>query len=160
MGRLGAPWGIKGWLHVTPQTETEDSLFDYDVWYLSRGDAWTPFVVEEGRFLSKTMVIKLEGVDDRDQAGHMRGMMIAVPRSQFPEPEADSYYWADLIGLAVVNQQGEALGTVKELLQTGANDILVVTRDEREQMIPFVGAIVTAVQLEQGQIVVDWGLDY
>jgi 16S rRNA processing protein RimM len=88
-----------------------------------------------------------------------RGRDVAVPRSTFPDAAANEFYWADLIGLKVVNEQGEDLGTVARLLETGANDVLVVEGD-RERLIPFTEHVIRNVDLPGRMIRVDWGTDY
>jgi 16S rRNA processing protein RimM len=86
-------------------------------------------------------------------------MEIAVPRSAFPPPAEGEYYWADLVGLKVVNLQGVELGRVEEVLQTGANDVLVL-QGERERLLPFIADVIRRVDLAAGLISVDWGEDY
>jgi len=108
----------------------------------------------------KGLSAKLQGVDDRDGAEALRGLQVAVPRSELPEAGEDEYYWSDLIGLSVVNQQGVVLGKVTELMETGANDVLVVEGEHGQRLIPFVGQFVLNVNLAEASISVDWGLDY
>lgn len=159
MGRLGAPFGIKGWLKVQPYTETLDSLFDYDLWQIGQGDGWQDFEVEEAAVHGDGLIAKLVGIDDRDQAFALRGREIAVNREELPEAAEDEYYWSDLIGLTVVNREGIELGQVAGLMETGSQDVLVVKGD-REHLIPFVDAYVTRVDMPGGRIDVDWGLDW
>lgn len=160
MGQIGAPFGIKGWVKVFADTEHPDSLFDYPVWYIETPKGWQAFEIENAELHTKNMVAKLAGVDDRDVAESFRKRKIGVPRSELPEPEEGEYYWSDLIGLQVVNLAGEALGQVRELLETGANDVLVVQDGDTERLLPFVDAVVKTVDLAAATITVDWGLDY
>jgi 16S rRNA processing protein RimM len=103
----------------------------------------------------------LEGCDDRDAAAALMGQQIAILRSQLPSPEAGEYYWADLVGLLVSNTEGVALGRVDSLLETGANDVLVVVQDGVERLIPFVqGQFVKDINLEEGRMLVDWDPDF
>jgi 16S rRNA processing protein RimM len=104
-------------------------------------------------------VAKLAGCDEREAAAAIRGQHVAVPRSQLPQSQPGEYYWADLLGLAVRNLQNQALGRVERLLETGANQVLVV-RGDRERLIPVVAAFVVTVDLAQGEIVVDWERDF
>jgi len=160
MGQIGAPFGIKGWVKVFADTEHPDSLFDYPIWYIETPKGWQAFEIENAELHTKNMVAKLAGVDDRDVAESFRKRKIGIPRSQLPEPEDGEYYWSDLIGLQVVNLAGEALGQVSELLETGANDVLVVRDGDTERLLPFVDAVVKTVDLAAATITVDWGLDY
>ena len=102
----------------------------------------------------------LAGVNGREEAEALQGMKIAVPRNELPAAEEGEYYWSDLIGLQVKNLQGESFGCVTELMETGANDVLVVDDAETRRLIPFVDSVVTEVNLEAQCILVDWGADY
>jgi len=159
MGRLGAPFGIKGWIKVQPYTETPDSLFDYDIWQIGRDETWQDFEVEEAAIHGDGLIAKLAGIDDRDQAFALRGRDVAVNREELPEAGKDEYYWNDLIGLTVVNRAGVELGQVAGLMETGSQDVLVVKGD-RERLIPFVDAYVTRVDMPGKRIEVDWELDW
>ena len=105
------------------------------------------------------VVARLTGCEDRDAAAVLRGKPVAVPRAALPETRSGEYYWADLIGLAVVNTGSQELGRVVEVLQTGANDVLVV-QGERERLIPFIATVIREVDSTAGMIRVDWGADY
>jgi 16S rRNA processing protein RimM len=159
MGRVVAPFAVKGWIRVQPFTQLPASLLDYRTWWLGREGAWTPGAVEEGAVHGKSVVAKLAGCEEREAAAAMQGLEVAVPRSQLPQSQPGEYYWSDLLGLAVRNLQNQALGRVEGLLETGANQVLVV-RGDRERLIPFVAAFVVTVDLAQGEIVVDWELDF
>ncbi|HUW50053.1 MAG TPA: ribosome maturation factor RimM [Sulfuricella sp.] len=159
MGRIAAPFGIRGWVKIQSFTEEFDGLLDYPVWHLGRGEQWRKVAVLESEVHSKGLVVRLEGCNDRDAAAALKGLEIAVPREALPETGEDEYYWSDLIGLEVVNVQGEVLGKVSELLETGANDVLVV-KGEREHLLPFIAQVILKVDLKAGRINVDWGADY
>lgn len=126
LGRIVAPYGIKGWLKIQPFTQQQKDLLDYPLWQVGREGAWQTRSVEVAKVHGSVVVAKLEGVTDREQAAELQGMRIAVSRDDFPEPAADEIYWADLIGLKVVNVAGVMLGTVSRVFETGANDVLVV----------------------------------
>lgn len=160
MGFVSGAFGIRGWINVVADTELADSLFDYDTWWLGRDGQWRAYVFEDGQVQPKKLAAKLEGVDDRDMAFALKGCQVAIPRSRMPAAGDDEYYWADLVGLAVVNTAGEALGMVERLFETGANDVLVVKDGDTERLLPFVAQVVLKVELEARTITVDWGLDY
>ncbi|QDQ26345.1 ribosome maturation factor RimM [Chitinimonas arctica] len=160
MGFVAGAFGIRGWVKVVADTQYADSLFDYKTWWLGRDGNWRAYQVEEGNSQPKSLSAKLTGVADRDIAFALKGMTVAVPRSEMPPAEEGEYYWADLIGLAVVNLQGESLGAVDELLSTGANDVLVVKDGKTERLIPFIGPVVLDIDQTARVIKVDWGLDY
>ncbi len=162
MGRVGAPYGVKGWFRVHTFTQTLEALADYPLWWLGQSpQAQCEYTLESWRIHAGDLVAKLVGIEDRSAAEALRSCAVAVPRNQLPPVAAEEYYWSDLVGLRVVNTRGQCLGLVRELLQAGAQDVLVV-QDEtgRERLIPFVAPILQAVSLAQGQLEVDWGLDY
>ena len=160
MGRITAPYGVKGWLRVNAYTESPENLLDYEPWYLAAGDEWREIQPLEGRPHGKGLVVRLAGCADRDAAALMAGMDIAVYRSQLPETQDNEYYWSDLIGLEVVTVDGRTLGHVDRLLETGANDVLVV-HDERERLIPYIqDEVIKSIDLESGIIRVDWDPDF
>lgn len=160
MGKIVAAQGIQGWVKVQTFTEYLDSLLDYDVWYVGNEAAWRPAEMLEARVHGKVVVARLEGVTDRTAAEKLKGQLIAVPRAELPEQGKDEYYWSDLIGMSVRNLQDEALGTVENLLETGANDVLVVQGDHGQLLIPFIASVAQDVDLANRMIRVDWQADY
>jgi len=164
MGRVAGPYGILGWIKIFPYTEYVDGLADYPVWWVGRGDGnWREVKVNDCAIHGSTLIASLEQYSDRNGAAGLKGLQVAVPRSRLPvlsEKGDDGYYWSDLIGLGVVNLQGEQLGEVAGLLETGANDVLQVQSQERERLIPFISQVVVKVDLDASRITVDWGLDY
>lgn len=159
MGRVAAPYAVKGWIKVQTFTEYLDSLLDYPVWQLGKKTGWQEYRVLEAKVHSNHLVAQLEGVNDRTQAEALQGLEIAVGRDELPEAEEDEYYWDDLIGLDVVNLDGVNLGKVTGLLETGAHDVLEVEGDKKH-LIPFTEPIVIEVDISAGRIKVDWGVDY
>lgn len=162
MGRVGAPYGVKGWFRVQTFTQAQDALADYPIWWIGPStQALRECSVESWRLHAGDLVVKLAGIEDRTAAEALRALIIAIPRTQLPPIGAEEYYWSDLVGLAVLNTQGERLGVVRELLETGANDVLVV-QDESglERLIPFVEPVIQAVSVPLREIRVEWGLDY
>ncbi|HYF41939.1 MAG TPA: ribosome maturation factor RimM [Ramlibacter sp.] len=171
VGRIADAWGIKGWFKVLPHSASPEALFSSKRWYLQPAErgaktfSGTALLrVREAKEHSDTIVACAQEVDDRDAAEALRGARIFVPRSSFPTAAEDEYYWVDLIGLAVVNREGVALGEVKELLSTGPQTVLVIGYEQegkpQERMIPFVSAYVDGVDLPARRITVDWQPDY
>lgn len=174
MGRIVAPYGVYGWLKVVPDTEALDGLFDYDTWWLGKGDEWREMTVEIAKIHNDVIVVKLVGIDDRDAAIACKGKQIAVPRDALPEPEENEYYWSDLIGLHVKNLQEVDFGFITEVFETGANDVLVVKNAAithlaekdatkalpQERLIPFIASVVLQVDLKAKTMLVDWDEDF
>lgn len=160
MGHISGVYGIQGWLKLISGTSPRHALLDFNPLYLQVGDTWQELQVEAGQIHGKGLIIKFVGYDDRDLAARLVGCEVAVQREQLPDTNPNEYYWADLLGLRVMGLDDTDLGTVSSMLETGANDVLVVQGD-RERLIPFVqGQIVKEVDLHTGFIRVDWDADF
>lgn len=141
-------------------TEPRDNMLTYASWLVGSDGQLRKFEVENSRWNGKVMVAKLAGIQDRDESAELIGRGIFVDRVDLPELEHDEFYWADLIGLEVLTEDGVCLGRIEQLMETGANDVLVV-RGDRERLIPFVlREVVKQVDLAQGRLIVDWMPDF
>jgi len=177
VGRIADAWGVKGWIKVQPYAAEPQALLAAREWFLQppEGDgavrpgarvAKLPsrLQISSSRRHGDGVVASAEEVPDRNAAEALRGARIFVSRSTFPRADSsDEFYWVDLIGLSVVNRQGESLGQVSGLVDTGPHSVLrVVSADAEpvERLIPFVAAYVDDVSLPERRITVDWGLDY
>ncbi len=170
LGRITGVYGVQGWLKVFSYTDPMEAIIDYSPWYI-RADGrknapWTQVTLKAGKRHAKTVVAKLEQCNDRDAAMAYIGAEIAIEPEQLESlNEKNEYYWRDLIGLRVINQQNVELGVVKSLLETGANDVLLVVSEVDgtvvERLIPWTMDIaIIAVDIEQGVIAVDWDADF
>mgnify|MGYP003961605249 CR=1 FL=1 len=159
-GRIGAAFGVRGWVHVKSYLHPPHLLFDMPCWAVSarQGD-WRPVQVADGRDHGRGFVVKLVGVDNRDDAEMLRGNTIGIDPEALPAPEAGEYYWSDLLGAAVVSSDGFDFGRLEAMMETGANDVMVVVGD-RERLIPFVfDDVVREVDLRTARIEVVWDPD-
>ncbi|HYW03837.1 MAG TPA: ribosome maturation factor RimM [Gammaproteobacteria bacterium] len=160
LGRVAGLFGVHGWVKVHSDTQPRENILEYPVWQLGDAGGWQARRLIEGRVHGKGIVAQLEGCDDRATAAALLGTRIAVGRDELPPLADGEYYWTDLEGLRVRTASGRELGTVDRLMETGANDVLVV-RGERERLIPFLpDRVVTDVDLEAGVMVVDWDPDF
>jgi 16S rRNA processing protein RimM len=161
MGKVVGAQGIQGWVKVQTFTEYLDSLLDYTTWYVGSEQEWRPLeVLEANVHGGKVLIAKLQGIADRTAAEKYKGLLIAVPRDSLPEQPEGEYYWSDLVGLSVENLAGEKFGIVDSLLETGANDVLVVKGESGEKLIPFIDSVIKQVSLKDKTIRVDWQADY
>jgi 16S rRNA processing protein RimM len=166
MGRVSAPFGIKGWIKVQPYSGASASLTNYATWWLDGVVGWQEYVVEQSQVQGPDVIAKLDGCDDRDAAAGFKGRVVAVPRDAFPPAEKGEYYWADLVGLKVRNSEGLDFGAVASMLETGANAVMVVQQSavdgatDRERLIPFIANVIRRVDIAAGLIEVDWGADF
>lgn len=175
VGAVVDAYGLKGWLKIAPHAQDSKALLSAKRWWLVKGREGEVHrerhsaVRESAKIHGDSVVGQLAGVADRDAALLLRGARVYVSRGEFPAPEADEYYWVDLIGLDVANEAGVELGKVADLIDNGAQSVLRVTypsadKDGKpvtgERLIPFVGVFVKTVDLAAKRIVVDWEADY
>jgi 16S rRNA processing protein RimM len=165
MGRVIGPYGVQGWIKARTFTAAPNGLLAYRAWWLATSDdRWREFMVLEARVHADAMVARLEGLNRREEAAPWRGASIGVPRVSLPALAAGEVYWADLVGLSVINRSGVALGQVGSVMETGAHPVLRVTAggrgDDGERLIPLAPAYVDAIDVAGGRIVVDWQPDY
>jgi len=160
VGRIVGAYGVKGWLKLLSYTAEPHKILTYQPWRFRRksGEIENPDVCDTKAY-GDGFIIHLAGCDSRELAEPWTGTHIEVPATVLPPLEPGEYYWAQLIGLAVETADGRALGHVKELLGTGANDVLVVDGD-RERLIPYIPTVIQRVEADQGRIVVDWDPDF
>lgn len=156
LGRLRGPYGVRGWVHLEAHSDAPDCLRVCAHWLVGQPAHWEPHRVADIKVHGDGLVAKLEACDTPEHAQRLRGALVAVWRDQLPALPEGQYYWDDLIGLAVHTVEGEPLGCVQRMIETGANDVMVV-QGERERCIPFVlDAVIKRVDLGDGGIVVDW----
>lgn len=190
LGRVQDAWGIKGWVRILPHSAGTDALVSASRWFLQQPEArfargfdvfsgCVQVTLAEARHHADGIVARIEGVNDRNQAEALKGVRISLPRRDFPPTPEGEYYWVDLIGLDVVNRQGEHLGVVCDLRSTGPTSVLVLEHTavgqpenagsaapgkagahRTERMIPFVAAYIDAVDQAGRCIRVDWLTDY
>lgn len=160
VGRIHGLFGVQGWVKILSYTQPRENILQYSPWYLGRSGRWQVIERVGGRRHTKTVIAKFRAIDDRDLAADLLGTEVAIDQAQLePLPEGE-YYWMQLVGLRVVNLKGNELGVVDHLLETGANDVLVLKGDA-EILIPFVQeTVVKAVALDQGVITVDWEVSW
>ena len=172
LGRIAAPYGVQGWLRVHVFGEDPQVLAALPNWWLGRdpqdNDGWRGIGLQTLREQGGSVVAQLAGVADRTAAERLKGLYIGAPREVLPATGDDEFYWGDLVGLSVVNEQGEMLGKVSGLLESGAHDVLVVQDagagspdgEAKERLLPFVAKVIRQVDVAGGTIRVDWGADW
>jgi 16S rRNA processing protein RimM len=157
MGRVVAPYGVFGWLKIVPDTEEFDGLLDYKNWWIGKDNDWRELAVKEAKTHNDVLVVKLQGIDDRDAAVACKGKQIAVARALLPKLENEEYYWSDLIGLSVKNLQEVDFGKISDVFATGANDVIVAKSEAGiERLIPYIAQVILAVNMVEKTMLVDW----
>lgn len=165
LGRVNGLFGVKGWVKVYSYTRPSEAILGYERWWIGRPGDRRPFFVLDGRIQGKTLVARLADADnqplpDRDAAIGLLESEIAVDSEQMPALPDGEYYWFELVGLSVVTLEGVALGQIQAMMETGANDVLVV-KGERERLIPFLmGQVIHKVDFDAGMLTVDWDPDF
>ena len=171
VGRVADAWGVKGWFRVLPYSADPEALFSSKRWFLlptevgkKTFEGCALLCIREAKEHSDSVVASAHDIAERSAAEALKGARIFIARSSFPTAKPDEYYWVDLLGLDVFNREDQHLGTVRELLSTGPQTVLVLDYSESgkllERMIPFVSAYVDAVDLPGRRIQVDWQADY
>lgn len=161
IGEISGVFGVKGWIKVYSLTDPRENIISYSPWTLKKGNELKEVKLINGKRQGKSVVALIEGVSDRDIAESYCGWEILIKKSQLPETEENEYYWADLVGLQVETEKGVKLGKVDYLIETGANDVLVVKDDEQERLIPFLQEqVIKKIDLIDKRMIVDWDPDF
>ena len=163
LGKVGAVYGIKGWLKIHSFTDETEAILDYFPWSLKLGNKTQTVEITDWRKHNKVLIVKVAGIDDRDEAQALVGSEILTNEAALPELSEDDFYWRDLIGMSVVTNKGYDLGVVIDMMETGANDVLVVKANlkdgfsKKERLIPYLfEQVIESVSIENKQICVDW----
>lgn len=169
LGHVSGLFGVKGWVKVYSYTDPREQITRYKKWYLG-GQAGTVIELEQGQAHKQGVIAKLAGIDDRDTAATLVKKDIWVDKSDLPQLSENEYYWHDLIGCTVSDGADRVIGKVHDLIETGANDVLVVVtttesheiaKNKQEHLIPYLlGQVIKSIDLDKQQIHVEWDLDY
>ena len=165
LGKIVGAYGLRGAVKVHPFADGLDAIAGMRYWWLgNEGDPpsqWRQVRLDKCREQSGVLIASLERVCDRDAAELARGLLVGAPRSTLPETKTDEFYWGDLTGLEVFNARGLSLGRVLGLIETSANDVLRVGDGQgKEQLLPFVSAVVLDVDLSARTMRVEWEADW
>lgn len=158
LGKIVGVHGVQGWLKVFSYTQPVENIFQYDNWQLTRasGEVISRRVISH-KGKGKSLRVQLEGVSDRNLAESMVGLVISTNRAQLPDLDQGEFYWRDLIGLTVRDTQGSELGVVTDMMETGSNDVLLLTDSNGKSLaIPWIPDVVIEVNIAQSLLVADW----
>lgn len=165
LGRITAPFGVRGWVKIHPFGDDPDSWMSMPIWWLGADEKvadenWQAREIKGCTPHGKGLVVHFDGIDDRNAAEKLTGFYVGAPREALPKTAGDEFYWTDLVGLEVVNLTDERLGHVADLLSSGAHEVLCVRDGDKERLLPFVAAVVKEVDLAGRKIRVDWATDW
>jgi len=153
MGRVAGSYGVRGWIRVE---QAEAGLEACGKWWIGG----TEYPVEETKPHSGALLARLAGIESREAARRLKGSTVLVRREALPKPEAGHYYLADLVGLEVVNENGEALGRVNRFYASGSQDVMELAANGKLRLLPWVPSVVKKVDLLEKRIEVEWGADW
>lgn len=160
VGRFGRTHGIKGFIKVHSFTDPADNILRYTDWHARIANRWEPLKILHLEVNASSILAQIEGYPEREQVASLTNAEIAISRTQLPSLEAGEYYWHELIGMEVINQQDQHFGKVIEIIPTGTNDVLVV-EGEKRQLIPYLpGRFIVEIDPSQRLIRVDWDMDF
>lgn len=162
---LKKPYGIKGWLWLFSETDNHADVFDMKPWWMRTATGFKPLTVTNWRKQGVGLVASFAEVPDRNVAETMNGTTVWVHKDNLPSLDEDEYYWSDLIGLTVINEENEILGVIKEMFETGAHEIISVKAtkdsiDAEDRLIPWHKDIVLTIDMDAKTMLVAWGADY
>ena len=161
LGKITGVYGIKGWLKIQSFTSPPENILNYPSWIIDNQGIEDLYSVTQGRKHNNKIIVKLEKIDDRTTAESLINSKIQILRSNLPKLSNENYYWSDLEGLSVLNSEEKVIGKIESLIETGANDVMVIItlKDERI-LIPFVmHEIIKEVSVEQNYIKIDWSIE-
>lgn len=159
VGRFGKTFGLLGWIKIISFTYPEENILKLKPWFIKRNGDWEEFSFKEGKKKANGITLKLPDCNSPEEAALYTNIEIGVLKEQLPKLENDEYYWHDLVGLDVINQNGVKLGTVKEVIATGSNDVLVITGEKRH-LVPYLSNVIQHIDLDKKIIKVDWDEDF
>jgi len=158
VGKISNPHGIKGWIKVISFTDPIENILSYKKWTISDNETEKTYCLEDSRIQGNKIVIKLEGVNNRDDADLLKNLQIEINRSDLPKLEENSYYWEDLVDFNVIDIKGMHVGKVDSLFRTGSNDVLVIINETKQRLlVPFImEEVIKYVDLDKELISIDW----
>lgn len=160
VGQFGKVHGIKGFITLHSFTEPRDNILEYKPWFMLLNKQWQPIDLSKIEVNNKHILVKVEGFTEREQASELTHVQVGIKKTQLPTLPKGEFYWNELIGMQVHNTEGTALGFVKEILATGANDVLII-EGERRYLVPYLlDLYIIAIDAEQRAITVDWDADF
>lgn len=159
LGRFGAAYGVRGWLHLISFTDPIDNILHYAEWHVKHSNDWETLHLENSKVHGKGLIVKLKEINDREKAREYTNDEIAVPRESLPKLEEDEHFWHDLIDMTVITKTGITLGAIKNIIETGSNDVFIVS-GERERLIPYTDDVVIEIDKIKKTITVDWDPEF
>ena len=161
LGKITGAHGIKGWLKIRSFSSPLENILKYPQWIINNQGEEDFYSIEQGRKQNNKIVVKLEKIDDRNTAESLINSKIQILRSDLPKLSNENYYWSDLVGLSVLNSEDKVIGKIESLIETGANDVMVVNTSKDERiLIPFVmHEIIKEVNVDLNYIKIDWPIE-
>jgi 16S rRNA processing protein RimM len=166
LGRIGSPYGVKGWFKLVSHTQPRENILTYRHFTGILNGVGRALEMDEAKAHGKGLIAHMVGLDTPEDVRLITGMDLMVPLSDLPELDADDFYWHQLSGLKVINSAGQMLGKIDCLMETGANDVMIVkpcegSLDKHQRLIPWLpDQVILKVDLENDRVLVAWEADY
>jgi 16S rRNA processing protein RimM len=159
IGQINGLFGVQGWVKLFSYAHPRKNILSYQPWHIKVDGVWTTLDIVKGREQGKTIVAQLKDVVDREDSRRYIGVELYIEKSQLPQLAQGEYYWDELTGLEVINNQGIVLGTISYLVDTGANNVMVVN-GKKEHWVPYIEPFLISIDMDKRQILVDWDEDF
>ena len=159
IGQINGLFGVQGWVKLFSYAYPRKNILSYQPWHIKVDGVWTTLDIVKGREQGKTIVAQLKDVDDREDSRRYIGVELYIEKSQLPQLAQGEYYWDELTGLEVINNQGIVLGTISYMIDTGANNVMVVN-GKKEHWVPYIEPFLISIDMDKRQILVDWDEDF
>lgn len=163
IGKLGSPYGVRGWLRVHSYTEPTDNITEYRNWQRNTKTGWQSIDVDQCQRHGKHILAKINGIDSPEDAKKLVNSELFIDRNDLPElDEDDGYYWSDLMGCSVTTTEGVELGYINDIFDTGSNDVFVVQKckSSKRHLIPHVSGIIIDIDITNKCIKADWDPEF
>jgi 16S rRNA processing protein RimM len=161
IGHIGSTFGIHGWVKIFSYTDPRANILNYTPWQILVNGQWRIVKRLGEKIQGKIIIVHFENNETPEQSRLLNGLKIAINREQLPKLKKDEYYWTDLIGLTVINENNVILGVIENFIETGSNDVLIVKGEKKEHLIPYLrNSVVKEIDMEQKIVRVNWDPEY
>ncbi|MBU0455218.1 MAG: ribosome maturation factor RimM [Gammaproteobacteria bacterium] len=160
VGQFGKPHALDGWIKVHSHTDPAEAIKKYSPWYIQQDHQWQPIAIDGIQAHHSHFIVHIQDVNSPEAARVYVNKKIGVPQDQLPPLKPGEYYWSDLEGLTVFNQDHILLGTIDHLMATKSNDVMVIVGEKRH-LIPFIkDQFVLSIDLKKQEMIVLWDPEF
>ena len=154
IGKIANTQGLKGEIKVIPLTDNPERFDNLDWIFIGCDDGHKRYDIESVRYQKSSVILKLKGINDIDKASELKSKFLLIHRSNALPLGEDAYFICDLIGCEVYEEGKDKLGTLRDVIKTGSNDVYVVESKGREYLIPAIHQVIKEINIEQNRIII------